>query len=36
MEISKNLQEEILTVQTKLKNAIRDHQVSTAAMHVCR
>ncbi|OAD61739.1 PHD finger protein 21A [Eufriesea mexicana] len=27
MEISKSLQEEILTVQTKLKNAIRDHQI---------
>ncbi|XP_076282663.1 uncharacterized protein LOC143210071 [Lasioglossum baleicum] len=27
MEISKNLQEEILTVQNKLKNAIRDHQI---------
>ncbi|XP_076759980.1 uncharacterized protein LOC143428753 isoform X2 [Xylocopa sonorina] len=26
MEISKSLQEEILTVQNKLKNAIRDHQ----------
>ena len=27
MEISKCLQEEILTVQNKLKNAIRDHQI---------
>ncbi|XP_035741731.1 uncharacterized protein LOC118450240 isoform X2 [Vespa mandarinia] len=27
MEISKTLQEEILTVQNKLKNAIRDHQI---------
>nr|XP_031846342.1 uncharacterized protein LOC116432947 [Nomia melanderi] len=27
MEISKSLQEEILTVQNKLKNAIRDHQI---------
>ncbi|XP_078048983.1 uncharacterized protein LOC144476195 [Augochlora pura] len=27
MEISKNLQEEILAVQNKLKNAIRDHQI---------
>ncbi|XP_076236108.1 uncharacterized protein LOC143180333 [Calliopsis andreniformis] len=27
MEISKGLQEEILTVQNKLKNAIRDHQI---------
>lgn len=29
MEIPKGLQEEILSVQNKLKNAIRDHQVST-------
>ncbi|XP_034170927.2 uncharacterized protein LOC117600068 [Osmia lignaria lignaria] len=27
MEISKSLQEEILSVQNKLKNAIRDHQI---------
>ncbi|XP_015593393.1 mucin-5AC isoform X4 [Cephus cinctus] len=27
MEISKSLQEEILSVQSKLKNAIRDHQI---------
>lgn len=28
MELSKGLQEEIILVQNKLKNAIRDHQVS--------
>lgn len=35
MEISKGLQEEILTVQNKLKIAIRDHQVRKRTCYTC-